>query len=133
MHYLFATESLGQQARLFTEITEVIGGDGQMETYRNVKHFSARLRRHNGPEIMILLVSDRRELVRLSANREVILEADVILLVPDGTADIIPTAHSLRPSYLGSTDCDLDKVVPVLKKLLQKRARRPDAGKAPRT
>jgi hypothetical protein len=133
MHYLFAAESLGQQAQLFAEITKAIGGDGQMETYRNIEHFSARLRRHNRPGIMILLVSDRQDLALLSANREVIQEADVILTVPDGTADIIATAHSLRPNYLGSTDCDLDKVVPVLKRLLQKRARRPQTGEAPGT
>jgi hypothetical protein len=133
MHYLFASESLGQQAALLAEIVEAIGGDGQVETYRNVGHFSARLRRHNGRGIMILLASDPRDLARLSENREVVLEADVILLVSDGAQDTIATAHSLRPNYLGRTDCDLDKVVPVLKRLLQKRGRRAEAAKAPGT
>ena len=131
MHYLFASDSLGRQTDLFTEITEALGGEGQLETYHNVEHFSARLHRHNRPGIMILLASDWRDLASLSANRELVLEADVILLVPDDADNTIATAHSLRPNYLGSTDCDLDKVVPVLKRLLQKRARRPDAGEAP--
>jgi len=133
MHYLYASESLGQPARLFTEITEAIGGDGRMETYRDVGDFSARLRRHNRPGVMILLASERRDLARLSANRELLWDADVILLVPDGAEDTIATAHSLRPNFLGYTDCDLDKVVPVLKRLLQKRGRRPEARRAPGT
>ena len=131
MHYLYASVSLGQQARLIAEITNAIGGDGQMETYHDVEHFSARLRRHNRPEIMILLAAERPDLVRLSTNRELIRDADVILLVPDGAEDTIIMAHSLRPNYLGCTDSDLDKVVPVLRRLLRKRARWPEAGHAP--
>ena len=133
MHYLFASESLGQLARLIAEITDAIGGDGQIEKHRNVERFSARLRRHNRPEIMILLAAERPDLVRLSAYRELILDADVILLVPDGAADTVTMAHTLRPNYLGCTDSDLDKIVPVLRRLLQKRARRPDAGQVPET
>jgi hypothetical protein len=127
MHYLFASDSLGPLRQLFGEISEAIGGDDQMATYRNVEHFLAQLRRHNGRGVMILLASDGQDLASLSAERELLLDADVILLVSDGAKDTIATAHSLRPNYLGSSDCDLDKVVPVLKKLLLKRARRPEA------
>jgi hypothetical protein len=133
MHYLYASESLAQPPRLVAEINEAIGGEGRIETYHDVDRFSARLRRHNRPGVMILLASERRDLAHLSANRELLLDADVILLVPDGAEDTITTAHSLRPNFLGYTDCDLDKVVPVLKRLLQKRTQRPEAGKAPGT
>jgi hypothetical protein len=133
MHYLFASDSLGRLARLIAQITDAIGGDGKMETYRSVEDFSARLRRHNRPEIMILLAAERPDLERLSANRELIHDADVILLVPDGEEEIVIMAHTLRPNYLGCTDSDLDKIVPVLSRLLQKRARRPEAGQVRET
>ena len=96
MHNLFASESLGRLARLNAEIADAIGGDRQMETYRNVERFSARLRRHNRPGIMILLAAERPDLVRLSAYRELMLDADVILLVPDGAEDTIIMAHTLK-------------------------------------
>ena len=124
MHYLFASQSLGPQVRLLADIDEAAGVGGRLEAFRDVEDFTERLRRHNGPDILILLAANRGDLTRLSAGRAYFLEADVILLVPDQAADTIATAHTLRPRYLGGTDCDLDKVVPVLKRLLQKRARR---------
>lgn len=123
MDYLFASESLGQQPGLFREIAEAMGGDAHIETYRNVADFSARLRRRNRPGIMILLTADRDDLAGVSESREVLLDADVILLVADGDEETIAMAHALRPTYLGRTNGDLDKVVSVLKRLLQKRAR----------
>ena len=52
MHYLFASQSLGDHDRLFGEIAHAVGGDAQVQIYRSVDEFSARLRRHNGPGIM---------------------------------------------------------------------------------
>ena len=131
MHYLFASQSLGPQARLLGEIAEVIGDRGQLEAFRDVEDFVERLRRHNGPDILILLAADRGDLTRLIADRAALIEADVILLVPDQAADTVARAHTLRPCYLGTTDCDLDKVVPVLKRLLEKRARRFETTREP--
>ena len=131
MHYLFASQSLGPQARLLAEIYEAVGTGDQLEAFRDVEDFTERLRRHNGPDILILLAANREDLTRLSAGRASFLQADVILLVPDHAADTIATAHTLRPRYLGGTDCDLDKVVPVLKRLLQKRAQRLEVARGP--
>jgi hypothetical protein len=130
MHYLFASESLGRQSRLFAEIAKTLGGDAELQTYRSAEQFLARLHRHNRPEIMILLASDPRDLERLSLDREVLFDADVILLVSDGAESTVATAHSLRPNYLGNADCDLEQIVPVLERLLQKRARQSERGKA---
>ena len=123
MHYVLASQSFGEQAQLFAQITEAVGGDGRLEIYRDVADFSARLRRRNRPEIMILLLSDGRDLTALDAVREILVEADVILLVSGDAEDTIAAAHSLRPRYLGRIDSDLDRVVSVLRKLLQKRMR----------
>ena len=60
-----------------------------------------------------------------------LLQADVILLVPDQAADTIATAHTHGLCSLGGRDCDLDKVVPVLKRLLQKQAQRLEAARGP--
>ena len=131
MHYLFASKSLGPQAQLLAEIGEAIGVGGQLEAFRDVECFSKRLRRHNGPGIVILLASNRGDLARLGQDREVLLPADIILLVPNHAADTIAAAHSFMPRYLGTTDCDLDKIVPVLQRLLRKRARRPEEEPGP--
>ena len=131
MHYLFASKSLGPQAELLAQIGEAIGAGGRLEAFRDVEHFSKRLRWHNGPGILILLASDPGDLARLSEDREILLPADIILLVPDNAADTIATAHSLRPCYPGTADCDLDKVVPVLQQLLRKRASWPEAQPGP--
>jgi len=131
MHYLFASESFGPITQLLAEITEAVGGDGQMEVYRDVGSLLERLRRHNRPGIIVLLASNMHDLQRLSADREVVLDADLILLVADESEDAVTAAHSLRPNYLGNTECDVDTIVPVFKRLLQKRAKPPSAGGTP--
>jgi hypothetical protein len=131
VHCLFASKSLGPQAQLLAQMGEAIGVGIQPEAFRDVERFSERLRRHNGPGILILLASDRWDLARLGEDREILLPADIILLVPNHAADTIATAHSLRPRYLGTTDCDLDEVVPVLQQLLRKRASRSEEEPGP--
>ena len=121
MHCLFASMSFGLAFPLLAEIAAAFGADAQLETFRDVEVFSERLSHHNGPGILILLAAEGGDLERLCDNRESLLQGDVILLVPNDAPDTIARAHSLRPRYLGMTDCDLDKVVPVLNHLLQKR------------
>ena len=128
MHCLFASRSFGLAFPLLAEIAAAFGAAAQLETFRGVELFSERLSRHNGPGIMILLAAEAGDLERLCKNREWLLQADVILLVPNDGPDTISIAHSLRPRYLGMTDCDLDKVVPVLNQLLQKREQRRSRG-----
>ena len=122
MHCLFASPSLGSEPPLLAEIVAAIGTDAQLETFRDVKEFSERLHRHNGPGILILLAADAGDLALLCQDRELLVRADVILLVPDHAPDTIARAHSLRPRYLGLTECDQDKVLPVLNQLLRRRA-----------
>ena len=131
MHYLFASKSLGPQTQLLAQIAATIGDGGELEAFRDVEHFSARLHRHNGPAIVILLAANGEDLARLSDERSAFLWADVVLLVPDQAADTIATAHLLRPSFLGGTDSDLDKIVPVLKRLLEKRKRKLELERGP--
>jgi len=125
MDYLFASESLGPLLELRRDIATALGGDDRFETYRTIGDFSARLRRQNRPGIMILLLADRSELVEISRQRELVADAETILLLPDDAEQTVALAHSLRPNFLGSTDCDLDTVVSVLKRLVEKRARQP--------
>jgi len=133
MHYFFASESLGPMTELIAQITEALGGDGPLEEYRSVERLLERLRRHNGPGVVILLAANHQDLEHLSARRDVVLDADVILLVADDEAATLAAAHSLRPSFLGRTDCDLDRIVPVLIRLLTKRARRRELRRTPKT
>jgi hypothetical protein len=128
MDYFFASESLGPLPMLLGEITEVTGEAGRMEIYRDVHALTARLRRRNRPGIMILLAATRRDLAGLTALRDAILDADVVLLVLDGEPDTVAAAHTLRPSYLGQLDGDLDRVVPVLRRLIDKRAKTARGG-----
>jgi hypothetical protein len=123
MDYLFASESLGPLLELRREIAEVLGGDDQFETYRKMADFSARLRRHNRPGIMILLLATQSDLAAISSQRDLVADAETILLLPDGAEQTFALAHSLRPNFLGRTDSDLGTVILVLKRLVQKRAR----------
>jgi hypothetical protein len=121
--YLFASESLELQSGMLREIVEAIGGDDRIVMFRSVESLSARLHRHNQPGIMIFLIGSRKDLMGVSSNRDAILDADTILLVADEEAETYALAHGLRPSYLGLVDSDLDRVVPVLRRLLKKRGR----------
>ena len=123
MDYLFASESIDVQSRVFREIVEAMGGDDRVATYRDVASLAARLGQHNCPGIMVLLLDNLGDLMGVCASRDVILDADSIVLVPNGEAETYAMAHNLRPNYLGLTSGDLDKVVPVIRRLLKKRGR----------
>lgn len=123
MDYLFASASLGPLSQLFSEIIGAVGGADRIGVYRDVEGLSARLRRQNRPGILILILANAHDLTAIHAHAERLVDANLVLLVADSDRETMAKAHALRPSYLGTTDGDLDNVVPVLQRLLAKRTR----------
>ena len=65
MNYLLAPESVAERQTVFRELKEAIGPDSRLEMFPDVAGFSARLRRFNNPEIIVILAVGKENMPNL--------------------------------------------------------------------
>ena len=123
MNYLYAPATLTEKRRIYLELCDVIGDENRLELFDALHRMSARLRRFGNPEIVILLGVTSKDLPSIVSIKEIFLDTELIILIADGDQSSFDTAIRLKPKYIGMINGDLDKVVPVVKKLLQKSRR----------
>jgi hypothetical protein len=121
MNYLYAPQSIADRKRIFRDFAGVIGDESRLEMFNGIDALSARLQRFNNTEILVLLAVGKNDMPEILSFRHIVSDAAVILLLCDQDPDTIAAAHLLRPRFLGTIDGDLDKIIPVVKKLFQKR------------
>jgi DNA-binding NarL/FixJ family response regulator len=121
MNYLYAPESVAERNHIFDEISEVLGDASRLEMFEDVDALSARLQRFNNPEIMILLAVGKKDMPQIIALFGLMRNADVIVMLSQEEPDTITSAIRMRPRFLGIMDGDMDKIVPIIRKLVQKR------------
>ena len=61
------------------------------------------------------------DLPEIISIKELFLDAALIILLYDDDQETLDKAISLRPKFVGTMTEDLDKVTPIIKKLVQKR------------
>ena len=120
MNYLFAPESVAERQTIFREIGEAIGPDSRLEMFQDMAGFSARLRRFNNPEIIVMLDVGKKDMPGILSLCNLIRDAAVIIMLSDEEPNTITTAMRMRPKFLGVMSDDLDKIVPVVQKLVRK-------------
>ena len=119
MNYLFAPESVAERQTIFRELKEAIGPDSRLEMFPDVAGFSARLRRFNNPEIIVMLAVGKENMPSILSLFELIRDAAVIIMLSDEEKETITSAIRLRPKFIGTMDGDLEKIVPIVKKLIR--------------
>ena len=123
MNYLYAPATLTEKRRIYLELCDVIGDENRLELFGAVHRMAARLRRFGNPEIVILLGVTSEDLPSIISIKEIFLDAELIILLADGDQNTFDTAIHLKPKYIGMINGDLDKVVPIVQKLVQKNRR----------
>ena len=123
MNYLYIHESFTEKKRIYRELCEVIGDENRLALFVAVRGMSARLRRFNNPEIVILLGVKSEDLSSIITIKELLLDAALIILLDDGDQETFDMAIRLKPKFVGMMHDDLDKVVPIVRKLVQKSQR----------
>ena len=121
MNYIYAPESVAERESIFREVVDVIGDENRLEMFRDIDGFSARLRRFNSPEIIIVLAVGKGEMPSLISLRDIFRDAAIIIILSDEEPNTITTAMRMRPKFLGVMNDDLDKIVPVVHKLVRKK------------
>jgi DNA-binding NarL/FixJ family response regulator len=119
MNYLFAPESIVERQSIFLEICEAIGPDDRLEMFPDIVGFSAGLRQLDNPEIIIMLAVGKTDMPDILSLRTLIRDAAIIILLSDEEKDTVTSAIRLRPKFIGSMNGDLEKVVPIVEKLIQ--------------
>ena len=119
MNYLFAPESVVERQSIFLEICEAIGPEDRLEMVPDIVGFSARLRQLDNPEIIVMLAVGKRDMPDILSLRSLMRDAAIIILLSDEEKDTVTSAIRLRPKFIGSMNGDLEKVVPIVEKLIQ--------------
>ena len=124
MNYLFAPESVAERHTIFRELGEAIGPDSRLEMFPDFAGFSARLRRFNNPEIIVMLAVGKTDMPDILSLVDLIRDAAIIIMLSDEDKDTVTSAIRLRPKFMGAMKSDLHKIVPIVEKLIQRKIAR---------
>ncbi len=90
-------------------MSEAIGPDSRLEMFPYIAGFSARLRRFNTPEIIVMLAVGKEDMPDILSLCDLIRDAAVIIMLSDEENDTVTSAIRLRPTFIGAMDGDLGK------------------------
>ena len=124
MNYLFAPESVTERQTIFRELGEAIGPDCRLEMFPDFAGFSARLRRFNNPEIIVMLAVGKEDMSNILSLFDLIRDSAIIIMLSDDGKEMVTSAIRLRPKFIGTMDGDLEKIVPIVKKLIRTKVAR---------
>jgi hypothetical protein len=119
MNYLFAPESVAERQTIFRELGEAIGPDSRLEMFPDIAGFSARLRRFNNPEIIVMLAVGKKDMPKILALCDLIRDAAIIIMLSDQEKDTVTAAIRLRPKFIGAMNGDMENIVPIVEKLIR--------------
>jgi len=103
--------------RLEAAVRKVIP-ESQIAFFKSLEDFRKRLQRPVEPDsIAVLSASNRQELRRMQALRELLPEIYVILVVPDRKKGTIELAHLLLPRFLSQIESDFTDLSQVVNKM----------------
>ena len=92
--------------------------ESQFAYFNSLEDFRERLQRPVEPDsIAVLSASNRQELRRMQALRELLPEIYVILVVPDRKKGTIELAHLLLPRFLSQIESDFTDLGKVVNKM----------------
>ena len=123
MNYLCAPESAIERQQIFRALYEAIGDENRLAMFKDIEGLSERLKNFNNPEIIVFLGVKRIDLPRITAIKELFLDAALIILLSDEDEETLSMAIHLRPKFVGMMSGDLDKITPVVQKLVHKKSR----------
>ena len=121
MNYLYAPVSIAERQHIYRDIYEAVGDENRLAMFKDIRGLSERLKNFNNPEIITLLAVEKKDLPNIIALKDLFLDAAVIILLSDEDQETYDLAIRLRPKFLGIMNGDMDKITPVVQKLIQKK------------
>jgi hypothetical protein len=115
---LFYSSGEGQNDKRLEAAVRKVIPESQIAFFNSLEDFRERLQRPVEPDsIAVLSASNRQELRRMQALRELLPEIYVILVVPDRKKSTIELAHLLLPRFLSEIESDFTDLSQVVSKM----------------
>jgi DNA-binding NarL/FixJ family response regulator len=102
-------------------MSDAIGDKSRLEIFDEIDGVLKRLKRFNNPEIVVMMAIGKKDMPNIIALQDSLRDAAIIIILSDEEPNTINEALRLRPKFLGMMDGDLDKIVPIVKKLVHKK------------
>ena len=118
MQLLFYSSGEDQNDKRLEAAVRKVIPESQIAFFKSLEDFRERLQRPVEPDsIAVLSASNRQELRRMQALRELLPEIYVILVVPDRKKGTIELAHLLLPRFLSQIESDFTDLSQVVNKM----------------
>ena len=118
MQLLFYSSGEDQNDKRLEAAVRKVIPESQIAFFKSLEDFRKRLQRPVEPDsIAVLSASNRQELRRMQALRELLPEIYVILVVPDRKKSTIELAHLLLPRFLSQIESDFTDLSQVVNKM----------------
>ncbi len=122
MNLLFYATAADGAGEMLRGVIEELVPEEKIEVHRTEEGLSSRLRKPTYDlSVAVLLAANKEDLLYLVANKELIWNLRVILILPDREEDTVTKGHLLRPRFLTYADGNFLDVATVLGKMLQSR------------
>jgi hypothetical protein len=118
MQLFFYSSKDDQNTRRLEAAVRQAVPESQIGLFKRLADFRQRLQMPVEPDsVAVLSASNRQELLRLQALRELLTEIYVVLVIPDRKKSTIELAHLLLPRFLSSIESDFKDLSQVVNKM----------------
>ncbi len=94
----------------------------QITAYTSMTSFCTRLRHTPTQGVLVVIAAaDEKELTTLMANRHLIEDAPIILILPTKDSVLLAQAHKLCPRFIGDHESGAEEVIAVIHKMLARK------------
>lgn len=116
----YAGRNNKNEKRLATEIQAAATPGMEIERFTRLDDLRDRLRSIVEPNsIMVLAAVNKRELRKMQAFRDMLIEIYIILVIPDRQENTVKLAHLLRPRFLSSVEDDFTDLNQIVAKMIR--------------
>ena len=119
MNHLFAPECVKERQAIFCNLCDALAPNGRLEMSQDLDEFSTRLTQLNTPEIVIMLAVEKRDMPAINSLFDLIRDASILVLLAEDDVDTVKSVIRLRPKFVGTMVKDIEKLVPIVKKLIR--------------
>jgi len=103
----------------FRSLLEITVPDKQVEIYSKFEQLSQGLRETGSTvRVAVLFIVNQTELSRILSLGDLLTDVKIVLILADDDADTMAKVHRLRPRYVTWTDCDIDDLATVFKRMI---------------
>ena len=119
MNYLYIPDYVAERQYIYRNLYEAIGNVNRLAMFKDIEGLSRRLKNFDNPEIIVLLGVQWTNLPDIIAIKELFHDAALIILLSDEHQETIDLANSLRPRFIGMMNGDLDRITPIVQRLVR--------------